>query len=184
MHCVIRVIATATEYTGIAMEKKLLLCVAAAALLAGCASSVMRPVEPSERGWVTRDIFEQPAYAPFKAGYDTARVAQEFVAMIRGVHQGIDVTVFFGGWCGDSKREVPRFLRLADEAGIPGERIRFYALDRTKKSADGLTEKFGITLVPTFIFQKDGVEVGRITESPTVTLEADVLKILAGARMK
>ena len=99
--------------------------------------------------------------------------------MIRSVQEGVDVTIFFGGWCGDSKREVPRFLRLADQSGFPKSRIKLYALDRTKKSDDGLTEKFGIERIPTFIFLKDGKEMGRITESPKTTLEGDVLTILA-----
>jgi thiol-disulfide isomerase/thioredoxin len=156
----------------------LLLC-AVLASLAGCAGSVPGGGEPADRGWVSRDILETPPYAPFHAGYDTARIAQEFVPMIRSVQEGVDVTIFFGGWCGDSKREVPRFLRLADQSDFPKSRITLYALDRTKKSDDGLTEKFGIERIPTFIFLKDGKEIGRITESPKTTLEGDVLTILA-----
>ena len=156
----------------------LLLC-AALASLAGCAGSAAGTDEAPDRGWVPREILETPPYAPFHAGYDTARIAPEFPPMIRSVRQGVEVTIFFGGWCTDSKREVPRFLRLADESGFPKSSIRLYALDRTKKSGDGLTEKFGIERIPTFIFLKDGKEIGRITESPATTLEGDVLTILA-----
>jgi thiol-disulfide isomerase/thioredoxin len=156
----------------------LLLCVALASL-AGCAGSAPGAGAAADRGWVSRDILETPPYAPFRAGYDTARIAMEFVPMIRSVQEGVDVTIFFGGWCGDSKREVPRFLRLADQSGFPKSRIKLYALDRTKKSDDGLTDKFGIERIPTFIFLKDGKEIGRITESPATTLEGDVLTILA-----
>jgi thiol-disulfide isomerase/thioredoxin len=156
----------------------LLLWVALASLL-GCAGSVPGAEQVADKGWVSRDILETSPYAPFHAGYDSAKIAPEFVPMIRGVQEGVDVTIFFGGWCVDSKREVPRFLRLADESGFPKSRIRLYALDRTKKSDDGLTEKFGIVRIPTFIFLKDGKEIGRITESPTTTLEGDVLTILA-----
>jgi thiol-disulfide isomerase/thioredoxin len=85
-------------------------------------------------------------------------------------------------WCGDSKRELPRFLKIADEAGFPPARITLYSLDRTKKSPDGMTARYGIEYVPTFIVLKDGAEVGRITESPKVSVEADLLTILAAAR--
>ena len=156
----------------------LLLC-AALASLSGCAGSVPGGGEPADKGWVSRDILETPPYAPFHAGYDTAKIAPEFVPMIHQVREGVEVTIFFGGWCGDSRREVPRFLRLADESGFPKSGIRLYALDRTKKSDDGLTERFGIERIPTFIFLKDGKEIGRITESPKTTLEGDVLTILA-----
>ena len=156
----------------------LILCAAVASLWA-CAGSGPPPGEAADRGWVSRDILETPPYAPYHAGYDTAKIAPEFVSMIRSVCPGVDVTVFFGGWCPDSRREVPRFLRLADESGFPASSVKLYALDRTKKSSDGLTEKFGIERVPTFIFLKDGKEIGRITESPATTLEGDVLTILA-----
>jgi thiol-disulfide isomerase/thioredoxin len=161
----------------------LLLCVAAASLW-GCAAASPGGGPAADRGWISRDILETPPYAPFHAGYDSAKIAPEYVPMIRKVQEGVDVTIFFGGWCGDSKREVPRFLRLADESGFPNSRIRLYALDRTKKSDDGLTEKFGIERIPTFLFLKDGKELGRITESPATTLEGDVLTILARGLQK
>jgi thiol-disulfide isomerase/thioredoxin len=163
------------------MQKKLVAPLLVAVLLAGCAGTVPRSADPVERGWISRDLLSTPSYAAFKTGYDTARVAPEFVGLIAKTRRDVDVTIFFGGWCSDSKREVPRFLKLADAAGIPKERIKLYALDRTKKSSDGLTEKYRIELVPTFIFLKDGEEIGRITETPRTTLEADVLTILAGA---
>jgi thiol-disulfide isomerase/thioredoxin len=110
-------------------------------------------------------------------------VDAQFVGPLRSVSKGVDVTVFFGGWCSDSKRHVPHFLKIADEAGISADHIRFYALDRTLKSKDGTTERYHIKKVPTFIFSRDGVEVGRITESPETTLEADMLAILvAGSK--
>ncbi len=167
---------------GFAAEKKTAPCLLLSLILAslsGCAGSVPGAGEVADRGWVSRDILETPPYAPFHAGYDSAKIAAEFVPMIRAVHEGVDVTIFFGGWCSDSRREVPRFLRLADESGFPGSSITLYALDRTKKSDDGLTERFGIERIPTFIFLKDGREIGRITESPATTLEGDVLTILA-----
>ena len=157
----------------------LLLLSLAAALFAGCAGSSLPARDGLDRGWVARDTLNSPAYRPFKEGYDSAKVAQEFVPMIRSVREGVDVTIFFGSWCPDSRREVPRFLRIADESGFPASSIRLYALDRTKKSADGLTEKFAIERIPTFIFRKGGKEIGRITEFPVTTLEADMLTILA-----
>ena len=167
---------------GIAAQMKiragLLLCLAAFSLL-GCAGTAPPTVDAPDRGWVAREILDTPPYAAFHAGYDTAKIAQEFIPMIRQVREGVEVTIFFGAWCGDSKREVPRFLKLADQSGFPKSSIQLYALDRSKKSDDGLTEKFAVERIPTFIFLKEGKEIGRITESPTSTLEGDVLTILA-----
>ncbi len=167
---------------GIAAQKKIragVFLILAAASLLGCAGTAPSSADAPDRGWVARDILDTPPYAPFHAGYDTAKIAPEFVPMIRQVREGVEVTIFFGAWCGDSKREVPRFLTLADQSGFPKSSIRLYALDRTKRSDDGLTQKFAIERIPTFIFLKDGKEIGRITESPTSTMEGDVLTILA-----
>ncbi len=124
----------------------------------------------------------KPEHHQFKSRYDTVRVEQQFVQMIRNVHAGVSTIVFLGTWCSDSQREVPRFLRAADEAGIPQESIKLYALDRTKKSDDGLTEQYRIERVPTFIFLKHGEEIGRIVETPQVNVEADMVMILAKAK--
>jgi thioredoxin 1 len=145
----------------------------------GCASSQEAAKEEMLLGWVDRTNIESPKYPQFKATYDTVKVEKDVVEFIREVNDGVDFLVFFGSWCSDSKREVPRFLKVADMAGIDAGRIRFYGLDRTKKSDDGLTDKHEIQLVPTFIVFKNGKELGRIVEKPRTTIEDDLLSILA-----
>lgn len=153
-------------------------CWALALFLAGCAGTG----ETGRVGWVDRTVFDDPAYPEFKAVYDTSHVTPEFAELITKVQDEVDVTVFFGMWCSDSKKQIPRFLKIMDLAGIPQRRVKFYALDRSKKSADGLTDYYAIQRVPTFIFLKKDVEVGRIVEIPRTTMEADVLSILAAAQ--
>jgi len=130
-------------------------------------------------GWTDRQVFSLPEYRVFAGGYDTATVAAEFVELLRQVQDDVEMVVFFGSWCSDSKHQIPKFLKISDAAGIPSARIRFYGLDRTKTSSDGLTAQYGIELVPTFIFLRNGDEIGRIVEKPAATMEADMLSILA-----
>jgi thiol-disulfide isomerase/thioredoxin len=155
-----------------------------ALLFLACGASKESPKEEMLLGWVDRPSIERATYPQFRPNYDTIAVSQDIVEMIREVHDGIDYVVFFGTWCKDSKREVPRFHKVVDLAGIGAERIRYYAVDRSKKSSDGLTEQYNIEFVPTFIFLKDGKEIGRIVEKPQSTLEDDMLSILAGAQAK
>jgi thiol-disulfide isomerase/thioredoxin len=150
-----------------------------ALLLAGCAGQREAQVE---RGWIDRSTLMQPVHHQFKERYDTVQVEQQFVQMIKSVQDSVSTIVFLGTWCPDSRREVPHFLKIADETAFQSERIKLYALDRTKKSDDGLTEEYRIERVPTFIFLKHGEEVGRITEAPEKSLEQDMLMILAKAR--
>jgi thiol-disulfide isomerase/thioredoxin len=102
-----------------------------------------------------------------------------FVKTIQGKTGEVKVLLFLGTWCGDSKREVPRFFKLMDQAGITESQVEIIALDRSKKDAEGLTEKWAVKYVPTFIFIKDGVELGRIVETPKDSLEANIASILA-----
>lgn len=90
----------------------------------------------------------------------------------------VDVLLVLATWCPDSKREVPRFFKIYDEAGLGLDLVRMVAVDRTKKDADGLTETHEIRRVPTFVFFRAGKEIGRITERATTTLEADIAAIL------
>jgi thiol-disulfide isomerase/thioredoxin len=153
----------------------------AAMVLSGCGGG--REVQV-ERGWIDRATLMKPEHHQFQERFDTVRVDQQFVPMIRNVSDSVSVIVFLGTWCPDSRREVPHFLKLADEAGIPSDMIKLYAVDRTKKSDDGLTGQYHIQLVPTFIFLKHGEEIGRITEVPQTTMEQETLMILANARSK
>lgn len=140
--------------------------------------------EKTELGWMERSDFMKPAYPEFSGNYDTVHISDNFIDMIRVLHGGVDIVVVMGTWCGDSKREVPRFLKIVDLASIPPQQIKFYGVDRTKKSSDGITQKYNIERVPTFIFFKNDNEVGRIVESPRHSLEEDVLSILADAQGK
>jgi len=154
------------------------------ALFIGCGRLHESTKDVVETGWIPRAEFEKPALSPFKARYDTVALEQDLVGMIRNANVGVNTLVFFGSWCGDSRREVPHFLKIADSCGWDSSRYHLYGLDRSKKSPDGLTEKYRIEKVPTFIFLKGDDEVGRITEKPAGTLEADMLAILASVKQK
>lgn len=47
---------------------------------------------------------------------------------------GYAITAFMGTWRGDSKREVPRFYKVLEEANFPLERLTLIAVDRKKES--------------------------------------------------
>ena len=52
------------------------------------------------------------------------------------------------------------------------------AVDRNKEDLNGEVDSLAIELVPTFIFYREGKEIGRIEESPRETLEKDFNKIV------
>jgi thiol-disulfide isomerase/thioredoxin len=90
----------------------------------------------------------------------------------------ITMTLVMGTWCDDSKTQVPRFFKLMEKVGYDSSKITIYCVNREKKTEKGEIDNMKITLVPTFIINRNGTEVGRIVETPKVSLEADLLEIL------
>lgn len=90
------------------------------------------------------------------------------------------IIVVLGTWCGDSKMQVPHFLKVLDGAKIDKDQVTLIGVDGVKKAENGLIDSLKITNVPTFIItDQKGVEIGRITESPKETLEKDLLAIVS-----
>ena len=95
-----------------------------------------------------------------------------------------EVTVYIGTWCGDTKRWVPKFMKLWKSLDLPLDRIKLIALhnepDHYKQGPNGEEKGQNIHKVPTFIFHKEGKEVGRMVERPLTSLEIDLAQIDKG----
>lgn len=130
------------------------------------------------------DLLEDPYSIWYTKNYSAYNVDEEKAAALKLLLNDVEVTTFMGTWCGDSKREVPRFYKILESAGIETSDISLIGVTRQKNTPDGLEKGLEITNVPTFIFTKDGKEIGRIVEYPIESLEADMLKILKGEAYK
>ncbi len=91
----------------------------------------------------------------------------------------IELTIVLGTWCGDSKEQVPRFFKINSLLKTPFSSIKIICVDREKKAGDLDISDLKIEKVPTFIFFKNGVEIGRIIETPMKSLESDIVSILS-----
>ena len=80
--------------------------------------------------------------------------------------EGISVKLLMATWCGDSKRNVPVFYKIMDELGFDEDKLQVWALDRRKQGPSDEQVRFGVTRVPTMIFYRDDVEIGRFVERP------------------
>ncbi len=107
---------------------------------------------------------------------------EEAIAVLAGYQQPVDVSVFFGTWCGDSRNYVPKVIRALEAAGNPNLRLELVGIGRSfGDPADPILSR-RLTNVPTVIVSRDGEELGRIVETPaTDTVEADLAAILEHA---
>lgn len=96
--------------------------------------------------------------------------------------QGKTMEIFLGSWCGDSRREVPRMLKILQYAGVDTNALSIVFVDNSphayKQSPQHEERGKNIHRVPTFIVYDDKKEMGRIIESPVASLEKDLLAIL------
>jgi thiol-disulfide isomerase/thioredoxin len=122
--------------------------------------------------------FDFPQWENIEKEYQADKQVIEKLSALKGKFK---VVIFFGTWCGDSKREVPHFYKIVKEAALNDNlNIDLWAVDRKKHLQNSLPQDNNIEYVPTFIFYKNGKEIGRIIESPDNTLEQDMLDILQG----
>ncbi len=119
------------------------------------------------------------AYPEWKEAREEYQPRPEIIEKLRTI-KAARVQVFLGTWCPDSGREIPRFYRIIDQAGLENRlEIRLWAADRKKTLPNNLMREYDIKYVPTFVFERDGKEIGRIVEKPAASsFEEDMWRIL------
>ena len=113
------------------------------------------------------------AHPRFAQGYEA------FDAEVLKLPDAVSVLLFFGTWCHDSEREVPRLVKLLETAGLNEDKLTLIALDYRKREPEGRATKFNVRFTPTAIFLRDGAEVGRIVERPNTSLYEDITAMFA-----
>ncbi|MFT6796392.1 MAG: thiol-disulfide isomerase/thioredoxin [Maribacter sp.] len=84
-------------------------------------------------GEITKEGLSLPVYATwYSSTFKNYSPNETIISNIKEALQGYQVLAFLGTWCGDSKREVPRFLKILETANFPDDQLKIVALDRRK----------------------------------------------------
>ena len=160
-------------------------CCIALFYIAGCGAknSYLITVEPQGTkiviGKFTPSVLiSDSSFLWYSHNYDAFTPDSASIAFLSTAAKDIRFVVVGGTWCSDTKRELPKFFKVVSLAHLPESNIDLYGVDRSKKSKEGLTEKYGINRVPTFILLFEGKEVGRIVESTREGMEFDLVGLL------
>lgn len=156
-------------------------------LIVSCATTPKQPAVKDKDGNLvgiaTKKDFQQEPYGSewFNNFYTNYETDKDVVKKLKPYLKNVKIKGFMGTWCGDSKREVPNFYKILDEADFNYKNLELVTVNRSKK-ANGLEEGFNVLRVPTFIFYKNGKEIGRFVEHAVdnSTVEKDFLKIVSG----
>lgn len=121
----------------------------------------------------------------YNQSYNGYEVDTNYMAQLKPLLKSKTIEIFLGTWCGDSRREVPRMLKILASANVDTSAIKLIFVNNTtvsyKQSPQHEEANKNIHHVPTFIFYDGKKEIGRIVESPVVTLEKDMAAILQKA---
>jgi thiol-disulfide isomerase/thioredoxin len=117
----------------------------------------------------------------YQKGFDDYQLKTDAINKLLEINkEDLSIKIVMGTWCPDSRREVPRFMRVLDVWQFPLTKLTFIGVDDAKQSPVGEYVKLEIHRVPTFIIYKNNIEAGRIIENPVTSLEQDLVNILTG----
>ena len=135
-------------------------------------------------GYISPGMFSNPPHSDwYVRGRADYKPDETVIGQLRKIiGNDLSILIVLGTWCPDSRREVPRFMKIVEQTGFPAERMTFVGADITKLAPVGGYDTLYIERVPTFIFLKNKVEAGRIIETPDTSLEQDMLNILTGMK--
>jgi hypothetical protein len=116
-----------------------------------------------------------PAWQGLVAAYQPKPEALE---KLRGLGREVKIEVFFGSWCSDSMAHVSAYFKILDLLDTPLIQTAYFAVPEAKDKRAPYLNGREIAKLPTFLVIVDGLEIGRIVETPKVTLEEDLVRIL------
>jgi len=165
---------------------KILILVGFAIALTACGTSkkmnrIMKDEASNQKvlfGECTREAFEKRQFKEwFEPEYMTYNPNDKVLDGLQASKLNeTKITIILASWCPDTRRELPRFFKIIDQTNFNLSNLTMIAVNKAKMSDKSVEVKF--ERVPTFVFERNGVEIGRITEKPIKNLEQDILDIL------
>lgn len=130
------------------------------------------------------DLMQAPHVKWFDPMYQSYNPEEAALETIKTNINDYEVKIFMGTWCGDSKREVPKFLKLLELSDFDLDNLEIMGVTRSKSLPNDLQKEFDVHHVPTIIFYKGGKEVNRFVEYPHESFEEDIAAIVSGKDYK
>ena len=115
--------------------------------------------------------------------FDQFAPEQEMLDVIKTRLAGLNVDVVLGLWCPDSRNNVPPFLKIMDSLGssVPA---RYFGVPRkANREVKYYYEEWKVERVPTFIFYREGKEIGRIVENPKSGMLEDMMDLVMAEKI-
>ena len=118
-------------------------------------------------------------YAEFNNNFQDFTLSAEEQNVISDWPKNLTIDVYFGTWCHDSLREVPKLLKIL--SGNKDINLSLIGLDHQKQDPKDLATTNKVKYTPTIIVYRDAdkkQEIGRIIERPKQSLIIDINQFL------
>ncbi len=141
------------------------------------------PPEPFLLGPVEWD--ELAELSGWQEEYDAGEPDPAALERLGSATESYRVVTVLGSWCHDSRREVPRLVKVLDQLESPVFAHEMIGVDRTRRIDDPEVASFAgvertVDLVATIVvFDAAGVELGRVIETAEKPIEQLLLEFLA-----
>ena len=113
----------------------------------------------------SQDIAGLSEHSPeYRRSANSYSPSDPIVSKLSEQSRDVQITIYFGSWCGACKQMVPRIMKVAEQ--LAGSKINFdfYGLPRGI-TGDPEASRIDIHAVPTGVIYLDGKEIGRIEGS-------------------
>jgi len=118
-------------------------------------------------------------FSDFSQNFQEFSISEQEREIIAQWPETLKIDVYFGTWCHDSEREVPKLLKLLK--ANKHVTTTLIALDYQKQDPQHLAKESHIKYTPTIIVYLDESkkeELGRIIERPNKSLVEDINQLL------
>ncbi|HEU4551437.1 MAG TPA: hypothetical protein VFS25_01320 [Chitinophaga sp.] len=116
------------------------------------------------------------AYAWFYTGVNKYEPNESMLNYIKSNRDKFNVVAIIGTWDAKSRDLFPKLYKIMVLAGSPETQMLIFGAD--EKLDTGAPQEYKLKRVPTFIIQKEGKEIGRISGDVNESVEADLSRIL------
>ena len=129
-------------------------------------------------------LYRMPYQSWFEKGQKDYEADSLIINKLKPFAKDLTFKIYAATWCGDTRRELPRFIKILADLGVRPSQYELYMVDNHaenyKQAPESTIYGGSIFRVPTFVIEKDGKELDRIIEEPVENLEKDLLSIASG----
>ena len=133
-------------------------------------------------GKVSRSIFFNDANKSiYENAYNSYLPNADAIKYLNSKKGKFGIKMVMGFWCDDSQKYAPQLLKTLDNAKwdtVGNNQLIVYGVDENKVANFEGFKEMNIINVPTIIVYQNNKEIGRIVETPKISVEQDLVNII------